>query len=495
MGIIGRRAPRGRGLADLARVSFVAVFLAVALLGVHSARALTTPIAGAVAFPANVQLVLPFPAGESIEVLSGYSPSGGSSLHADTNAPSKANDYYALDLIYAGLADGGKGKPILAPLPGKVVKAGWSTAGWANYGQRVILEHDLGDGHVYHSVYAHMNAIDAAVVEGANVAVGQPLGELGQSCQGQLSCGSFSMPHLHWVIHRDSTVGGSGTGGSYGGNAVVPEPLDGYEDLVQGMVLVSSNTGKVECGDGFCTGDETHATCPGDCPVCENVPAMGRTIDETDLCFAKAGSPQYWHEETTQGHDGTMLWTYATDDAAPDNQGTWALTFDQAGDYQVEAWVDSGFAGSTQSRYAVTHAGASEDVVVDQSASSGWIDLGTFAFAEGGDQSVHLGDNTGEAVADQHVLVFDAVRLTRIGGGTGGGGVGGGAGTGGDSAAGGNGAGASSATSSGATGVDEGSGDDSGCGCAVPGGEPERGAPLALLLALAAVAVARVKRR
>ena len=400
-----------------------------ALLVTSHAAALTPPIAGAVAFPANVKLYLPFPAGSVIRVLSGYSPSGGSSLHADTNACCKANDYYALDLVYDTEPNSGKGLPILAPLPGKVVRAGWATSGWANYGLRVILEHDLGDGHVYHSLYAHMNAIDPAVVEGATVAPGQALGELGQSCQGQLSCGSFSTPHLHWAIHRDSLVGGSGTGGSYGGNAVVPEPLDGVEDLVQGTLIVSTNTGTVACGDGYCNGDETHATCAADCPICEPVPPAGRIVDETDLCFAKGGNPQYWHTESA-GWDGSRLWTYATDAAVADNFGVWTLTFDEAGDYALDVYVEPGSAKSTQASYALTHAGATESVVVDQSAASGWAPLGTFAFAAGPDQSVRLEDDTGEPVAAMHELVFDALRLTRIGGTGGAGGAGAGAGGG-----------------------------------------------------------------
>lgn len=93
------------------------------------------------------------------------------------------------------------------------------------------MEHDLGDGHKYHSLYAHLDSV--TVTEGATVSAGQKLGALGQSCQGALSCASFSTPHLHWVLHRDSLVGGSGTGGSYGGNAAVPEPMDGAENLIR----------------------------------------------------------------------------------------------------------------------------------------------------------------------------------------------------------------------------------------------------------------------
>ena len=94
------------------------------------AAALTSPISGAVPYPSTgPKLVMPFPAGYKIKILSGYSPSGGSGLHADTNATGKANDYYALDLVIDGQPSFGKGLPVVAPLPGKVVKAGWATSG------------------------------------------------------------------------------------------------------------------------------------------------------------------------------------------------------------------------------------------------------------------------------------------------------------------------------------------------------------------------------
>lgn len=378
----------------------------MAMAAPSGAHALTPPLPGAVASP--VPVPAPFPAGSRVYVLSGYSPTGGSSLHADTDACCKANDYYALDLNYDDQPNAGLGLPIVASFEGEVVRAGWATEGWANYGQRVILRHDLGDGHVYHTLYAHMNAI--YVSEGQMVTAGEEIGELGQSCQGALSCGSFGTPHLHWAMHRDNSVGGSGTGGSYGGNAVVPEPMSGYEDLVQGMVL---EVGEAVCGDGQCSGGESSGSCPQDCPSCAPIGPAGRTIEEDDLCFVRSGSPEYWYSADV-GSGGALLWTHAVDAATADDSGRWNLVFEQAGRAQVEAWIEPGFAGSQQARYVVTYAGATTEVVVDQSSVSGWADLGTFDFAAGGEQSVRLDDNTGEAFSDMRVLVFDAVRITPL---------------------------------------------------------------------------------
>lgn len=466
------------------------------------AAALTSPISGAVPYPTSgPKLYLPFPAGSKIKILSGYSPSGGSSLHADTNATSKANDYYALDLIYDGQPNAGKGLPVVAPLPGKVVKAGWATSGWANYGLRVILEHDLGDGHKYHSLYAHLDSV--AVSEGASVSVGQKLGALGQSCMGAQTCGSFSTPHLHWSLHRDSLIGGSGTGGSYGGNAVVPEPMDGAEDLKQGMILTSTNSANPVCGDSVCNGTETPATCPGDCKICNTIPATGRTVDESEaLCFKQAGSPQYW-QTAAVGHAGSLFWTHATSDPNPDDYGVWELTFDEAGDYALEVFTEQSFAQSKQAKYTVKHAGQSTQKVLDQSAKDGWQSLGTFAFAQGAAQSVRLDDNTGEALSLKRQLVFDAIRLTRQTGSGGTGGAGGAAGAAG--AAGG--AGVSSGGTGGAAGS-SGSGaavgtggamtskdDASGCECRVGRGRAGTSAALALLGLALAFSVRGARRR
>src|SRR5688572_8377318 len=80
----------------------------------------------------------PFVAGEEVTVLSGYGPTAGSSLHKDRAVSFKANDHLALDLTLERYPAHGKGQPVVAPLAGVVVKAGWATAGWANYGQRII---------------------------------------------------------------------------------------------------------------------------------------------------------------------------------------------------------------------------------------------------------------------------------------------------------------------------------------------------------------------
>jgi uncharacterized protein (TIGR03382 family) len=72
-------------------------------------------------------------------------------------------------------------------------------------------------------------------------------------------------------------------------------------------------------------------------------------------------------------------------------------------------------------KYTVEAGAATQDVVLDQTAVDGWQSLGEFEFEAGVYQRVHLGDNTGELLANNVQMVFDGVRVTRVDTGTGGG--------------------------------------------------------------------------
>jgi hypothetical protein len=96
------------------------------------------------------------------------------------------------------------------------------------------------------------------------------------------------------------------------------------------------------------------------------------------------------------------------------NYGIWRLEMAEGGLYRVEVHMDGGrFGKSQKARYLVAHAGATDEVVIDQSASpDDFVLLGDFDFAAGGEQNLMLGDNTGEGGDAEKSLLFDAVRVT-----------------------------------------------------------------------------------
>ena len=353
---------------------------------------------GAVSLPGELELHLPFEEGERVQVLSGYGPSAGSSLHCRARDSQCANDYYALDLVLPDHSNSGKGEPVVAVADGTVIDADWGSSGWANYGQRVYLEHEPGDGHSYTSMYAHLHSID--VSKGQRVSAGQRLGTLGQSCNGELSCDSFSTPHLHFALHRDSGFGGSGSGGSYGGRAVIPEPVDGYSGISRNDVLISGN-------------GEDDPTEPDPEPTACLVAATGETVIEEEAdCVSRTGSTGDFHD--ADGHAGHAWWT-PVDVEAPDyaEGAIWSVEFESAGDYTLEAWVPADLDDlTTRAIYKVQFDGQTEKAWPDQSSvSATWLPIGTFAFSAGGDQWIRLGDNQDDGAQSGRRVVFDALRF------------------------------------------------------------------------------------
>ncbi len=144
---------------------------------------------------------------------------------------------------------------------------------------------------------------------------------------------------------------------------------------------------------------------------CALIPAAGGIVDEEGPCFQAFGNPTYWREETA-GHDGHLFWTNAFTADAPANWASWRLHFTEAGDYEVEVYVDATFGVYPVTRYIVEHAGGEDEVVVDQGVADGWVSLGVFAFEDEG--RVRVLDNVDGAVAANQHIVADAVQLTRI---------------------------------------------------------------------------------
>ncbi len=152
----------------------------------------------------------------------------------------------------------------------------------------------------------------------------------------------------------------------------------------------------------------------GPAASCVALPAEGGVIDDGDPCFTKGGPSASLRPITDAGHDGDLVWTYTTASLAEANFAQWNIHLAEAGSYQVEIHTPAAYAKSRQARYDILANGVGIEVTLDQTAVDGWQSLGTIDFAAGGDQWIHLGDNTGEPGTDRIQLAFDAVRVTRV---------------------------------------------------------------------------------
>ncbi len=219
------------------------------------------------------------------------------------------------------------------------------------------------------------------------------------------ACPNIPVPWMQWMFWQHSDTG------------MVPGVVSSQLDLnlfagTRDDLLAFA--GPATCGDGVCSGGETPDSCAQDCAPCGTIAATGGEIDDGDACFVGGGPQATMRHVTSSGEQGDLIWTHATADANEANFGDWALYFAEAGSYHVEVYTATAYAQSKQAAYVVAHDGGTDTVTIDQTAVDGWQALGDFTFAAGGRQSIHLGDNTGEAASANHQLVFDAVRLTRL---------------------------------------------------------------------------------
>ena len=149
---------------------------------------------------------------------------------------------------------------------------------------------------------------------------------------------------------------------------------------------------------------------PPDLPPCGTIPPAGAVIDDREDCARAFGPERYWRVEDV-GHGGHLRWTDAYQGADPSNWARFELHFDAAGQYEVEYHSVGQFAVFDAVRYEIVHRDQTETLAVDQAGRDGWMSLGTFGFARGGEQSVSLFDNAPAPVADGQRIVFDALRI------------------------------------------------------------------------------------
>jgi len=219
------------------------------------------------------------------------------------------------------------------------------------------------------------------------------------------SCPTIAEPWHGWTFWQYTS---SGTVAGISGDV----DLDRYNGDKTSLLAFLGPAGS--CGDGTCNAGESSLGCPEDCGGCGTIAAGGGTVDDGDRCFEPGGPLDYLRPVTTAGDAGDLIWTHATEDTSEANFATWHLVLAEAGRYEVEVYTAAAFAQSHRAKYVVEAGGETADVVIDQSSIDGWQSLGTFELVAGGHQSIHLGDNTGEPLANNVQLVFDSVRLTRV---------------------------------------------------------------------------------
>lgn len=176
-----------------------------------------------------------------------------------------------------------------------------------------------------------------------------------------------------------------------------------------------------------------NAVTPPVIPDCDALPADGGIVDEQSACFGAYGPAEFWRVVEGAGHDDGLLWTNAFENDEPSNWARWNLYFDEAGDYEVEVFIDPDYGVNPETTYALEHAPDADDdrahaIVIDQGAASGWVSLGAYPFEAGEGQHLSVYDNVAGAVPDDQHIAVDAVRLTRVrdgkpGGGGGSGGL------------------------------------------------------------------------
>jgi uncharacterized protein (TIGR03382 family) len=228
-----------------------------------------------------------------------------------------------------------------------------------------------------------------------------------------VACPNIAPPWQDWALWQYSSTG---TVAGIAGN-VDMNRWNG--DINSFNAFLGPGAGAATCGNATCEAGETSIECPEDCGPCTTIGKAGAVIDDGDACFEGGGPQASMRHVDTAGKDGDLVWTHTTEDTAEGNYGNWYLWFEEAGTYKVEVYTDAAFAESKQAKYVVEAGAVTQDVVIDQSAVSDWQTLGEFQFEAGAYQRIHLGDNTGEALADNVQMVFDAVRVTRVDTGTG----------------------------------------------------------------------------
>jgi hypothetical protein len=123
---------------------------------------------------------------------------------------------------------------------------------------------------------------------------------------------------------------------------------------------------------------------------------------------------RYYRDSETDGYGAFHhFWWTITDKTTDTCYVKWTPTLPSTANYQVYAYIPSSGATATAARYKIYYDGGNTTVVINQSADTGWVSLGTYPFLQNDTSGyVRLGDATGTQGQE---LVWDAVKFSYAG--------------------------------------------------------------------------------
>lgn len=330
---------------------------------------------GMISQPLSFIPSLPFPKGVTSKVTQGWD---GTFSH---NTP---NLKYALD--FGSVA----GKNVLAVGDGKVVFVKGDCVegvkdcnfGWGN---AVVVDH--GDGVFSKCAHLVNNSIPSAITEGKEICRGAVLGVVGNT-------GNSFGAHIHFQLQSSGNING---------------PSISFDRFQETAGIPAEN-------DYVTSQNEEGAACGSVPPEqeCTVVIETAEVIIEENSACAKLTAGALTDEQGHNGHAYSLVQEHAGNNYIKGLN--WMLNFAAASSYKLSLYIPAGVANRSPSvEYKIQFGGQTKKVSVNQSAAAdSWVDLGTFAFAAGGDQWVRVGDNYQDSSAQGKRVAIDALRVTPV---------------------------------------------------------------------------------
>ena len=135
---------------------------------------------------------------------------------------------------------------------------------------------------------------------------------------------------------------------------------------------------------------------PGSAPECQPIPPAGATLEVFGPCVdfrdERNANNRAWRT-VAGGHSGATRWTGGWQNDDHEAEVDYTLSFEDAGTYEIEVYLDPQYAEFPTAHYTVDHADGSDVVNLDQSAGSEWVTLGSYRFEAGTSYSVNLTDH------------------------------------------------------------------------------------------------------